>query len=392
MLYTSRLINAINESSTGSFRCYGTREFYGSMDEMTSEFGFSLMSEAADIASFIAETDEIMTEAAISNPSSVVALSENVLENLKKKVKNIFTHLLEMIKGIIAKLKAFFLAFRKKNGEWVKTMSPYITKASKEKNASNVIVSVHTWDHEYLTGGLLDAINNLMDEITKDEDDFNTTIEDANKTLNSLGSFDFSKEVKAEDLTDEKVKPAIESLEVMAEKCNRSSEEFTEGAWEHAAKVLGVEGSYSSPEAVWAAVSKKAAGGDKIDTKIGSIKCASGSGPSGMMTFIEKSNETINALVTAYDKHKSTLESMSTKVTTTLDKSKLSDNDKLPGEFLTAYNSVITAACNFILKPITIVENIINTTRAKNQSYIETAVKEYMSALSKFANYKAPKE
>lgn len=392
MLSVYKLTTAINESATGMSSNVDAHVFHGSMDEMAAEFGFTLMSEAADMATMVVTAEEIMTEAAISNPSSLAAMSENVLDNIGSKLKGIIDKLIAMVKGVIDKLKAFFFKFTGKTAEWLKVMKPRITAAAGQAGASEFNVEAHSWDVDYITDGMVSGIDRLMAIAAKTDDKFKM-VSDVTSTIDSLKTnMDPSMQGKGGD--DPAVKSAVEKLEQYIDSAKEDEKEAADGMATVIADAMEVAESVSTLEEVWSAVTKKATGGEKVTVKIGEIKCGKfGSSYDGMLKAIEESKKTISAIQKSYDNHLKTLKTLRSKVDGVFKKdSKVDKLEKFPTDLKTKYNAAISSGSAIVTKTLSMTESAINNARAKNTSCLETMTSEYMGILSKFAGYKGKKE
>ena len=66
-----------------------------------------------DFAEFDRSSDEIIAEAAMSNPERIVVLVEGVTSTALQKLKATVVHLIQFLKSIYNKVKSFFVKFKK---------------------------------------------------------------------------------------------------------------------------------------------------------------------------------------------------------------------------------------------------------------------------------------
>lgn len=391
MLDVYKLSQAINESATGCVDV-PAYNFIGSMDEATSEFNFVLMSEQANLLSFKTSAEEIMTEAAISNPSAMEALSENIFETIGKKVKAILDKIIAMVKGIIDKLKAFFYKFTGKTSKWLSVMKPRINAAAGISGANDMDVEAHKWDVAYITDGMVSGINDIMMYAGKDADGKFSEVSALEGVISGTKA-NLSPDMQGKNGDDESVKKAVAALDKIVEE-QKVTDEQKQAAVSAVAEAMDVSGSDSSIDDVWSAVTKKATGGEKVTMKVS--ECAGGkfgSGVDGMLKAIEESKKTISSLQKVYDNHLKTLKSLRSKADSAFkSESKVDKLDKYPTELKGKYQNALNAITTQFTTALTFLEGAVNTARGKNTSYLQTMTSEYMSVLSKFAGYKKKKE
>lgn len=392
MLSVFKMAQALDENASGHIIDVDAHKFYGSMTEMASEFNFTLMSEAADIMSYYTNAEEIMTESAMSNPSALGPMSENVLDNLGNKLKAFIDKIIAMVKGVIDKLKAFFFKFTGKTADWLKVMRPRITAAAGRQGASDFQVEAHEWDVEYITSGMSGGIDTLMSIATKTNDKFDRVAQ-LSASLNAVKG-NLNPDMQGKSADDAGVSAAVDALDKAVEAAKADSEKTGDEMATAIANAMGVTEGVSSLEEVWGAVAKKANGGDKVTVKVGDIKCGKfGNSYDGMLKAIEESKKTISAIQKSYDNHLKTLKSLRSKADAAFKAdSKVEKLDKYPTDVKTKYNAAVSAYSSIITKEISMTETAVNQARAKNTSALETMTSEYMGILSKFAGFKGKKE
>ena len=126
---------AVNEAVTAANGIDVTRDipeynFEGlSLVEAIQECRNQIMTEAAHYDEFAVGSDELITEAAMSNPYAVEVLTESALDGILGKLKSLLDKLIAMVKGLIVKVKAWFAKFFGKTDTWCKLMEPKVKNA-----------------------------------------------------------------------------------------------------------------------------------------------------------------------------------------------------------------------------------------------------------------------
>lgn len=393
MLSVYKLSNMVNESANGvmSINTIAPYEFIGGLDEATSEMNYVLMAEAADMVSIYTGAGEIMTEAAINNPDSLSALSENVFQTVGAKVKAFIDKVIAMVKGMIEKIKAFFFKLTGKIDKWLTVMKPRINKAAGISGASDQEVEMHKWDVEYIAteGGMASRLGKMAEEMTKKSEDKFTYVEELKTSIAMIKS-GMSDDYRKKNADDTGVARAVQDMDAAIEKAKTSTEDIVEESRKMAAAALDVEDGNSMDE-IWSAVTKRATGGEKITMKFS--EAAGGKGVDGMLKGVENSKKSIEALKKAYEKHLNDLGKLKSAVEKAFKTdSKIDKIDEFPTELRGKYQTVITDTANMATKHISIAESVLNTAKSKHIAYVQQMTSEYMSALSKFANYKGKKK
>ena len=392
MLNIYKLTQSINESAAGvvSVDNIPAYDFVGGLDEATSEMNYILMSEAADLCAFRAGADEIMCEAAVSNPETLEALSENVFQTVGAKVKAFIDKVIAMVKGMIEKIKAFFFKLTGKIDKWLTVMKPRITKASGYSGAGDQTVEMHDWDGDYVAseGGMVSGLGAMAEGMTKKANDKFAKVEAAKAKIDSVKTSFMGDDNREKGGDDAGIKAAVDAITKEMEALKDGASDKDEAFRGQIAAALGVDA--SNMDEMWTAVTKKATGGEKVTMTFS--KAAGGKGVDGMLKHIEGSKKAISALKKAYEKHLSDL----SKVKSAVEKafktdSKVEKIDKFPSELKGKYQSYITELTNDATREISIMESALNTAKSKHIGYVQQMTSEYMGALSKYANYKGKK-
>lgn len=392
MLNIYSLTQAITESAAGvvgvdNIPAYN---FIGGLDEATSEMNYILMAEAADLCAFRAGADEIMCEAAISNPDTLDALSENVFQTIGAKAKAFIDKVIAMVKGMIEKIKAFFFKLTGKIDKWLTVMKPRITKAAGYAGANDQTVEIHDWAIDYIAteGGMVAGLGQMADQLSKKANDKFDKVAIVQSQVAQIKMDNMADVNREKGGDDEGVKKAVESMNRRIEELREHDTEKGDEFRGEIAAALGVDG--SNMDEVWTAVTKKATGGEKVTKKY--AEAAQGKGVDGMLKAIEGSKKSISALKKAYEKHLTDL----SKVKAAIEKaykndSKVEKIDKFPAELKGKYQTLITELTNDATRNISILESALNTAKSKHIGYVQQMTSEYMGALSKYANYKGKK-
>lgn len=379
MLSVFSLKNALNESAAfgGSVNA-GVYNFVGDLNESTfMEANYVVMSEAAGISEFITASDEAMVEAVVSGTlteSQQYALSENVFTQIIEGIKKFIKKVIEVIKGLINKLKAFFYKFTGKTSKWVGVMRKPIEDAIKNggENARNFKYMMHKWNEDYILKTLTAAV--AIDDLAS----VNTANDDLTKKQNDV--IDEFKEWSQtdEDVVDRRVKILDDDTEAI----KHNTEEFLKKLNGKFAAALKSSGNDMST--VWQDVEKEASGGEKQDLPI--LNNAK-----HMMDVIEKSKNTISELERTYKKQLDAL-SKSYKLVDKADTDMKSAPENIPTAVVSAARRKLSATYDSYKTKISHVQALTNTCQSKNIKYVQSMVSEYMSALSKFSSIKKKKD
>lgn len=383
MLNIFKLTDAISESAVGTTNIASVQpyEFIGSMAECTAEFNYEIMSEAANFMEFYANSEEIMTEAAVMNPAAIDTLSESVFGKIKEGVTKFIDKIIAMVKGVIEKLKAFFFKLTGKTDKWLNIMKPKIKDAQGRRGSSEMTYEMHEWNVEYVTNGLQAGISSFIKDIIPA--DIDSTVD---KIVSEAKAHAVSNTTTATDKADSSgSKESLRNLDALIDKENKDFEEMRDQLPSELAKAVGVSDN-STLDAVWKAVTEKATGGEKKTVQIGNQV-------DSMLNGVEGSKKCIDGLKKAYDQHLKDLGNFRKKIESSFNKLELFDKDsKLSGAVTsTARNYVNTISKNRISE-LQMNESACNNARGMNVSFVQTMTTEYMNALTRFAGYKEKKD
>lgn len=397
MLSVFKLAEAMNEAATGMFQSnVEPYEFMGTLEESSAEMNYILMSEQANMEEFLVGAEEIMTEAAMSNPDALDTICENVLENLTSGLKKFIDKLIAMVKGVIAKLKAFFFKFTGKTDKWLSVMEPRINAA--KPGAENATTERHLWDVDYVIDGMAKGLLGSMKTGESSVNNDLKSYKDLKSTAESeikAGRGDFAKaKTQGKDIDSKEVKAAMNNKTSALNKFKATVEDF-ENTWNdtllsESAKHFGVSGG-SSLEDMWTNVAKKVYKGT-LEKKTVSVKDAGG--VQALKESVKNSKDAIKKLQDAYDEHIKALQKIRSDVEGLTDSksSTITAEDKYAGEFVNTYKSLVSKYCSLISKKLSGVEGVMTTARGKNVAWVQEMVSENMNSITAYCNYKGEKK
>lgn len=372
MVNIMSLMEAVSTGRRYGYDSGDAYEFIGSIEESTAEFNYVLMTESIDLTATLNTLDEIMVEAAVNGGRERVRMiSEGVFANFAEKIKKFFKKLIELVKGIIAKLKEFFYTLTKNTNKWMSLMEAKVKEAANRSGANTITHEMYKWSIPYVTKGMSEGVIGLLKNMDEGMSKwFDTKFADAGMTDERF----------APDLTKNGIsKEHTKALTNIREKAKTEMVKT-------AAKCLGVSG--GTMDAIWTAVSKKAKGGsEKVSVK---FMTEGGLGASNMLDAISNSSDTINTLTEAYNTHLSELQEISSSISETLDDT-LSDIKGDDDDTLRLQNAV-REMFGLAQDKISMLEGMCTTARGLNTEYVKAMTSDFMHALNKLAAYKEPKK
>lgn len=397
MLDIYKLSQALTESSVGasSIPAYN---FVGGLDEAFSEFQFNLISEQANYVTYSAASDEIMTEAAISNPAALSVLSENVFSTIATKFKSFIDKLISMVKGLWNKLKAYIYAQTGKTSKWLSLMRKKVQAAS--EGADKVTFEGHKWNLSYLKSGMSSGINSVVTATSSGSDGIFANIQAVSTAANNSKDYYLAhgkgsnEEIEKKKIANDDGSEggtAIEKLDAAIEVQDEYNKNSKEKLLKTIAEKLGLTPSdyEETADGVITAVAKKATGGEKVTMSI-----ADCGGSKSMLDEIDGASKSLKDIEKIYKNQVDTL----TKMKIAADKA-LKDAQKIEdkkNEYASAVTSRLTqlikAQFSNIMSEISDETSIVNRLSAMNKEYINSMCVEYMSALNKYVGYKKKKE
>lgn len=390
MLNIFKLTDAISESAVGSVNLAAIQpyEFIGSMAECTSEFNYEVMSEAASFMEFYANADEIMTEAAVMNPTSMDVLSESIFTKVKEGVTKFIDKIIAMVKGVIEKLKAFFYKLTGKTDKWLSIMKPKIKDAQGRRGAGEASAEMHEWDVKYVNEGMKSGVDAMVKEILPSIDmkinaqSIAQAASSGAKQHESRGKYDSSGNTLEGD---DRLNAQLKNFDDATELLNKGIEKYQEEFPGKLASWMGVSGD-SSLDAVWKAVAEKATGGEKKTVTYGNKV-------GEMVSAIEGSKKCIDGLKKAYDQHLKDLGNYRKEIESQFNKlDVLGKDDNRASSVTAAAKAYANAYSKRTVSQIQLGETACNNARGMNISYVQKMTSEYMTVLTRFAGYKEKKD
>lgn len=386
MLSIYKLTQAINESSAGVVVAdVPAYEFVGGLDEATSEMNYIIMTEAVDMASFMTVSEEIMTEAAISNPDSLETLSENVFKTAWDNVKKFVDKLIAMVKGMIEKIKAHLYKMVGKTDKWIGVMRPRLNAAQGKDKFGEQVYNMYNWDAKYLASGgtMITGIANMASEVTSVANDKVSKMKEAENALTAARSH-LNKEWEKEGTPADA--PGISTASSKLEGITKAAKDDTESNAKKfivtLANAMGLTGTFNSTEEIWTAVNKKATGGDKLDVK------ATNAGE--FFTAIENSKKTLEDLKTVYEKHSNDLKKLKSDIENVFKNDKA--DEKMPGVIQTKYREAATALSKQFVSEVSAFESAVGTAQTTHRNLVSSMINDYMKAIAKWSGYSGSKE
>ena len=384
------LTEAVNNAANGNISNITPHVYIGTLEEACEDFRYMLMTEAAEQAEFYARSEEIITEAAFSNPDTVGVLVENVFSNMGTRIKEFFAKLKKWILGLIDTMKATFFQFTKKTSEWLRIMGPRIDAAKNRAGHSDFTYEMHEWKTDYVISGMSDSFSKILKEWPRQSNASDHINKLGNVNLKSVANFGMgkAKEMSGADTDSDEVKGIISDLNGNIESIKKKMEDDDAKFPKFVADSLGI-GNLSSAtlDDMWRSLDKEVRGGEKLTVKVdGKVE--------EMRKAIEGYKTSFTNIEKAYKEYLKTISQDEKKVTDEYNEVKKygSDDKKIPSNLLTAYQQY----WNAIYTAVTGMYNRLSGTAGKMQSlnisYIKAMVGEYMSALTAYSRLKEVKE
>lgn len=376
MLTTFTILNALSESAANNF----SSQSVGSIPahpftglELTEAIGEGVqlvMDEAACYTEFSIAADELMVEAAITNPGAMDALSENIFTTISAGAKKFFDNLVKVVKGIIEKIKAFFAKLTGKTNKWVSIMKPRITEADRRPGNKELTAEMHQWDVDYITSGIQRGVSDVFAawKSKATPEAYSALVEAIKNQATKFVNME-PDNFKAEQLTDG------------TDKRKEDTSNIGENVLKVVCEKLGVDG--PDMASAYAAIRKKANGGEKVTVKYGSMT-------GSMLTAVEKSKKTISDMEKSYNEYLKELVKYKNATDKTSD-IKLDNENKMPQGAAAALREKLRAEIDFIVKNTSAHHAAVDSIRQINTGLVSDMTGEYMTVLTKYAGAKAPK-
>lgn len=379
MLTSISLMAAINESSFAYTPSNDIiAESFTGLDAIQAiDAGIGMVTnEAADFMKFAIGSNELLIESTLSQSSNLEALSENVFTGVIENVKKFFKKMVEVVKGILQKIQAYFYALTGKTNKWADLMSK---KINNQKSGVEVKVEMHEWKQDEVLSGLGNKASKLVESWSSETKGRIDKIEDTiNQYKTRANAYkDADEEGSASD------DRGVESYRNNAEDNKEATTEKFLGIFN---QVLGT--SANSASDISSELMKEVSNGDVNTVTV------SASNANSMLTVIKGASKTRDGLEKSY---KNYLKSLDTALKT-LDKIK-PDSMKFEGEkdaknpraFANARER-IKIHVNTLVSETNQFHSMIETVRKVNLTCLDNMTREYMTALNKYAGGKPEKK
>ena len=350
------------EDMTGSIAEYN---FEGlSLVEAIQECRNQIMAEAVSCDEFAIGANELIAEAAMSNPDVVETLTESALDGVMGKLRSLLEKLISMVKSMIVKVKTWFAKFFGRTDAWVKLMDPKVKAAKPDPE-----LEIKMWNWQ------TDEISKIHDGAVKVYDSWKTNW--SVKTFTTLKS-------RAEDIynkhkNDENndYDPAKDFAAVVG---NKSVDDLKDDMTKAMNDAFGT--SASSVDEAKSQIIKRIHGDtDSPDV----IRVADKMNP--MFDFVRQSKKTADGIQKLYQENLTELNNFYNSLQKT--KSVTEDSDATNKGMASSVVSAFTTAVNTVSKYTTAYHSLINSLQQLQVRMIQDVAKDYMNAVTKCVNSKA---
>lgn len=375
MLTSISLMAAINESSFAYTPSNDIiAESFTGLDAIQAiDAGIGMVTnEAADFMRFAIGSNELLIENTLSQNPNLEALSENVFTGIIENVKKFFRKMIEVVKGILQKIQAYFYALTGKTNKWADLMSK---KINNQKSGVEVKVEMHEWKQDEVLSGLGNKANKLVDSWSTEVKGAIDTIDNQIEKFKNAATA--SRDV--EDYNDD-------DMDTFRKNSDANNEARTEKFLGIFNQVLGT--SANSASDVSSELTKEINGGDMNTVTVSS------SNANSMLTVVKGASKTRDGLEKSYKKYLKVLDD----ALKTLDKIK-PDSMKMDGEkdaknprAFTDARERIKTHVNTLVSETNQFHTMIEAVRKVNLTCLDNMTREYMTALNKYAGGKPEKK
>ena len=364
-LMACALASAINEAS-GAIPAngYNAYEFVAcTMDEAMDEAAIIFMDEHADLVEYETSSNEIMYEAALTNPDSLEAISESVFSNAIAKLKELVKKAIEVAKGVLNKIKAGFFKLTKQYSQFVSSIRPRIDTARNKAGFNDIKVMMYQWNQEYVTKTLPASAATISSKY--------------GVTLNSdIDAIKAQAQKEIDDATASTARYSGDNKMTAPDDAELRADVF-----KTVSSAFGTGSSLNDTADMAEQITAKARGGkDKVDVACGSMADA-------MMTALESAKTTQAEIEKNYNQHISQLSKLHSKID---EAQKAAEKKKEEAKVDATTREAFTAMCNAMSKKLTITEGILNKANHLNVRLLKEMFRDYASALTVLA--KGPKK
>lgn len=364
-LMACALASAINEAS-GAIPAngYNAYEFVAcTMDEAMSEAAIIFMDEHADLVEYETSSNEIMYEAALTNPDSLEAISESVFSNAIAKLKELVKKAIEVAKGVLNKIKAGFFKLTKQYSQFVSSIRSRIDAARNKAGFNDIKVMMYQWNHDYVTKTLPASAASIASKY--------------GVTLNSdIDAIKAQAQKEIDDATANTARYSGDNKMTAPDDAELRAEVF-----KSVSEAFGTGSSLNDTADMAEQITAKARGGkDKVDVACGSMADA-------MMTALESAKTTQAEIEKNYNQHISQLSKLHSKID---EAQKAAEKKKEEAKVDSTTREAFSAMCTAMSKKLTITEGILNKANHLNVRLLKEMFRDYAGALSVLA--KGPKK
>lgn len=364
-LMACALASAINEAS-GAIPAngYNAYEFVAcTMDEAMSEAAIIFMDEHADLVEYETSSNEIMYEAALTNPDSLEAISESVFSNAIDKLRELVKKAIEVAKGVLNKIKAGFFKLTKQYSQFVSSIRSRIDAARNKAGFNDIKVMMYQWNQEYVTKTLPASAASIASKY--------------GVTLNSdIDAIKAQAQKEIDDATANTARYSGDNKMTAPDDAELRAEVF-----KSVSEAFGTGSSLNDTADMAEQITAKARGGkDKVDVACGSMADA-------MMTALESAKTTQAEIEKNYNQHISQLSKLHSKID---EAQKAAEKKKEEAKVDSTTREAFSAMCTAMSKKLTITEGILNKANHLNVRLLKEMFRDYAGALSVLA--KGPKK
>lgn len=401
MILPMMINQSMNESVYASNIPHEAYEFMSeNFVEIDAEFRRNLIHSQACINETYVYSNEIMMEAAMTaDDTTFDMLSESAFSSMIEGVKKFFKKVIEMIKGVIKKLEAFFYKLTGKTDKWLSIMRPKINAVSGKSGSSELQVTGWEYDQGYIIGkfdncheAVMAAWKKYMDEGFNEAPNL-SSIDTVKAYRNGdrdavTGNNEIKQDPKNPRSGDDpKVKGEVEDYNESKKKIEEATAKLKEDFPSILSGILKL-GSNNSMESLYSDLVQKAHKGNSEKTT------HTVTDPAGMMNAIEQSKKTISDIKKAYNTHIKTLSKYESDVDKLSRENmfKESETKDIPSAIKSAAGECMRVALKHLTDTTSLYENALGSLRTHNTNLIQEMVSQYMTDLTKYANYKESKK
>lgn len=381
MLNIVKLVESINDSRTvnGNTAVLESIEEYDfcGLDCISAmmEANTVLASDMSDITEFSVNTDELMVEAASSNPDRLYILTENIGKSFLDAIKNFFMKAAGIAKGLFNRIGVALTKLTGRIDKWSAAMEGKIANAKKDPKKSGFKYTMWNYNTEMIYDKLIAVSDEIGSKYMNIDDVANIVKEHVSKLSSATVDKD-GVHVDGKDINDASNKAEADNLDNDLLSAVKTAFGGKARITINAADINGLNKALET--AIY--------GDKKIEENI-QTKCDS------MLDAIKKSKDTLKTLKERYQKHSAALSAAAKE----LENASKNFNGFSDSSGDNNSNSAAIAAVKKSLendvKRVKGYLSVVNTISASNVKAVNSMTTDYMMALSAFVGgVKAPKE